>query len=117
MSRKEFFEDINSALTDDGIMVVQAESMYYDRDFISHLHAQTKQVFFNVGYYFTLVPSYPSGSIGFIYGSKVIDISRPKTSQLDDSSTDLILSDLVYYTPEIHSASFVLPAFLKKLLN
>ena len=95
-------------------MVVQAESMYYDRTFIAHLYAQTKELFLHAGYYFTLVPSYPSGSIGFVYGSKTMDISRP--NNLCFEGDEAYLADLVYYTPEIHTASFALPAFLKKLL-
>jgi spermidine synthase len=71
MGRREFYESIHKALTPDGIMVIQAESLYYDRAFIASLYKQTQEIFPNVGYYYTMVPSYPSGTIGFIFGSKV----------------------------------------------
>ena len=107
---QEFYESIKAALTDDGIIVTQAESLYYDREFIADLYKQTQELFPVVGYYNTLVPTYPSGSIGFVYGSK-------KYGPIDQlGKNPQKLEDMVYYTPEMHQASFTLPAFFKKLL-
>lgn len=70
LARSDFYQAVSAALKSDGLMVVQAESLYYDRDFIKELHSQINLIFPMVGYYNTLVPSYPSGSIGFVMGSK-----------------------------------------------
>ena len=110
LARKEFYNNIKEALTDDGIMVIQAESLYYDREFIAGLHKQAQELFPVVGYYHTLVPTYPSGTIGFIFGSK----KYTPVEKLGNNPQSL--DDLVYYTAEMHRASFAMPAFLKKLI-
>lgn len=110
LGRKEFYENIYSALTPDGLTVVQAESIYYDRDFITGLYQQIANIFPKIGYYNSLVPTYPSGSIGFIFGSK----QYGSAELLDDSR---IPSGLVYYNQEIHRASFAMPNFFKNCLK
>jgi spermidine synthase len=112
LARREFYDNIKGALTDDGIMVTQAESMYYDRDFIAGLYKQTKELFPHVGYYFTLVPTYPSGHIGFVFASKKYAVNEKLGENPHSTDGD----DLQYYTPEIHRGCFSIPAFLKKML-
>jgi len=111
LARGDFYQSVSDSLSSDGLMVVQAESLYYDRDFIQDLYRQTSTIFPISGYYNTLVPSYPSGSIGFIFGSKK---HLPQTQLNDDKRP---LQDLHFYTPALHAASFVLPAFLQKMLG
>lgn len=100
-----FYEDLKNALTDDGIVVAQAESPFFHADLIKQWHARNKKLFPYAGYYFTLVPTYPSGVIGFTYCSK-------KYHQNHYPHERSAPSGLRYYTPMIHSASFTLPAFL-----
>ena len=111
LARRSFYDNIRAALTENGIMVTQAESMYYDRDFIAALYKQTKELFPTVGYYYTLVPTYPSGSIGFVFGSKTFGLFDHV------GSNPQVLDDLVYYNEDIHRSSFAVPTFLKKLLQ
>ena len=72
-----------------------------------------------------MVPSYPSGTIGFVFGSKNHGFG-PFPSAGDSGSAaapaapdddDVFLGDLIYYTKDVHRASFAIPAFLKKLLQ
>jgi spermidine synthase len=110
-ARKEFYQNIHRALKSDGVMVIQAESMYFHRDFIVSLHKQVRELFPIAKYYHTLVPTYPSGTIGFLFGSKLhgpMDFLGKNTQSLPD---------LDYYSPEIHAASFAVPQFLKRMLE
>jgi spermidine synthase len=111
LARSDFYQGVSAALKDDGLMVVQAESLYYDRDFIKELYGQIKSIFPQVGYYNTLVPSYPSGSIGFVMGSKKYAPAEKKNKDAK------VVKDLQFYSLALHSASFVLPAFLQKMLD
>lgn len=112
LARKQFYEDIYKALAVDGVTVVQAESIYYDRDFIAGLYKQIAAIFPVMGYYNALVPTYPSGSIGFIFGSK-----KYGPMELLGSKDARIPAGLVYYNQEIHQASFALPNFFKDCLK
>ena len=70
------------------------------------IYLQINLIFPMVGYYNTLVPSYPSGSIGFVMGSKKY---LPAQQKNKDKKA---IKDLAFYSPALHTASFVLPTFL-----
>lgn len=104
-----FYRDVFAALTPDGIAVSQSESMYYHRDFIAKLLHQNKKIFPVCDYYFSLVPTYPSGTIGFLFCSKkqspLAQLSMQRTQQL---------KGLRYYSEAIHRSSFALPVFFSE---
>lgn len=110
-ARKGFYESIHNALTKDGIMSIQAESMYFHRDFVTALFKQVEEIFSTTKYYYTLVPTYPSGSIGFVFGSKQYG---PVEKLGYNAQKDL--PGLDYYSYEIHAGSFALPRFMKTKL-
>ena len=73
--------------------------------------SNVRAIFPSVKYAFTTIPSYPSGQIGFIIASKdaTVDASVPAR---EIPTTN----DFQYYSPEVHRAAFVLPAFAAKRL-
>jgi spermidine synthase len=92
------------ALSEDGIVVTQSESFHYHRKVIKEIASFSRKIFPDYHYYYTLVPTYPSGVIGFSFCSKkyhpLKDLKEEKASELHG---------LRYYTPEIHRAAFILP--------
>lgn len=106
--RREFYEAMLQALKDDGIVVTQAESFFYHKKIIKSLFSFIKEMYPISEYYYTMVPTYPSGVIGFTFCSK-------KYHPLNDfnQSVALKLTDLKYYNKDIHRASFALPTFAK----
>lgn len=101
-----FYESMKKALTPGGIAVTQCESIYMHGDVIKGVGSFAKEVFPITSYYNTLVPTYPSGVIGFFFCSltkdPISDISIERASKL---------KGLKYYTPELHKASFTMPRF------
>ena len=69
-----------------------------------------REIYNNVEYAWTTIPTYPCGQIGFFLGSLGESCKIAKRKPTSDM-------ELNYYTNEIHSASFVLPQFAKKALN
>ncbi len=108
---KKFYQDLYTALTQDGIIVAQAESPFFHTDLIKEWHARNQELFTHAGYYYALVPTYPSGVIGFTYCAKSYS---PKNASRHNRA---LPGGLQYYTPEIHAASFVLPKFLQDTLH
>ena len=90
-----------------GIVVSQCESMFYDLELIKSMHEFKKKYFKYVKYYYTMVPTYPSGTIGFQFCSEM-DYSHRK------NNVDKI-DGLKYYNSSIHSSSFLTPNFTKDL--
>ena len=107
--RKEFYEAMYQALKDDGIVISQAESFFYHRKIIKSLFSFIKYIYPISEYYYTLVPTYPSGVIGFTFCSK-------KYHPISDFNQQeaLKLNDLKYYNKDIHKAAFILPNFVQE---
>ena len=104
--RREFYEAIFQALKDDGIVVAQAESFFYHQKIIKSLFSFIRDIYPISEYYYTLVPTYPSGIIGFTFCSK-------KYHPINDFNEieALKLNNLKYYDRGIHKAAFNLPTF------
>ncbi len=107
--QRPFYEDMKGALSEGGIAVTQCESFYLHQHVIQGVFAFAREVFPRLGYYYTLVPTYPSGLIGFYLCSLKEDPQREI-----DAKRLAALEPLKYYTPEIHRAAFALPAFAAK---
>jgi len=107
--RKEFYEAMSQSLKNNGIVVTQAESFFYHQKIIKSLFSFIKDIYPISEYYYTLVPTYPSGMIGFTFCSK-------KYYPINDfnETEALKLTDLKYYNKDIHRAAFNLPTFVQE---
>ncbi|MBI4777035.1 MAG: polyamine aminopropyltransferase [Deltaproteobacteria bacterium] len=107
--KEPFYRNARNALTEDGIVVAQCESFFYHREVISSLFSFLGGIFPSCHYYYSMVPTYPSGIIGFSFGSK-------KLHPVEDyqEARFQALEGLRYYNPEVHRAAFKLPTFAQK---
>ena len=105
---REFYESVHAALKADGVVASQSESIFLYPDIVRRLYGFTRELFKYNGYAFIAVPTYPAGSIGVCVASKANPVKKP-LRQMDEDLKKV----LKYYTPEIHEAAFVLPAFTK----
>jgi spermidine synthase len=82
---------------------------------ITKLKKDCKEVFPNVEYAYTTIPTYPSGQIGFMVCCKDAkrELSKPLRSFTPEQEEKLFR----YYNKDIHSAAFVLPTFAKNALR
>ncbi|MFH1489376.1 MAG: polyamine aminopropyltransferase [Pseudomonadota bacterium] len=110
--QKEFYANMKKALSPRGIAVTQCESIYLHGDIIRGVFSFAKKLYPKLGYYTTMVPTYPSGLIGFFFCSLYSDPLRDF-----DRERALRLRDLRYYTPQIHEAAFCLPKFAEEYFS
>jgi len=114
--QEPYYRALYESLRSGGIICCQAESYWFDLAFIKQLYSKCKGIFKSVAYGSTLVPSYPSGQIGFLVCSKdkVVDFSDPihKFSPKEYNSMNLR-----YYTSDIHTGAFRLPPFVQNELD
>jgi spermidine synthase len=110
--QENFYRNMFDALTDDGIVVTQSESFLYHKNIIRDIASFSRKIFPRYHYYYTLVPTYPSGLIGFSFCSKTYD-------PIDDFIPGKVdaLHDLKYYSKEIHKAAFALPRSFSQFLE
>lgn len=114
--QKPYFELLKGALTENGVITTQAESIWLHMDIISKLKNDCKQLFPSVEYAYTMIPTYPSGSIGFMVCSKNPNVTLSKPLRFDWSD-EFVAENLKYYNKQIHEAAFVLPNWAHKRLN
>jgi len=111
---EEFYQNCYNALKSDGIMINQNESPYYDKERRELVRAnkKMKKVFPIVEVYQFHMPTYPSGHWLFGFNSKKINPindSIKKWNNLNISTK--------YYNTEIHKGSFMLPNYVKEIIN
>lgn len=109
-----FYKAMHAALRDGGIVCTQGECVWLHVDLIKPLVKAITPLFKTVEYAYCTIPTYPSGQIGFIIASKGGEGKgcNVPVRQAEEG----LLRELRYYTPEIHRASFVLPAFAKRAI-
>lgn len=106
----EFYRQIYKALKEDGIMVAQTESPFFNNDLITRVYKDISSVFPLTKLYLANIPTYPSGLWSFTMGSKRWDPEQIEESKLPHLETK-------YYCPEIHRSIFKLPKFVQDLLK
>jgi len=103
----EFYRLMSNALTPGGVITTQCEQIYFDTGLIKEMLTLGRRLRKHSAYYYTHVPTYPGGSIGFVYISD---------TPYQDGFGRALPDGLKYLTPEIHQAAFALPQFLKDAL-
>lgn len=112
---EEFYRNCYKALREDGIMVNQHESPFYEADATACMRAHKRIVeSFPVSrVYQAHIPTYPSGHWLFGFASK-------KYHPVHDLDAELWMAkglETRYYTPRLHEGAFCLPAYVEKLLR
>ncbi|GAA0077826.1 polyamine aminopropyltransferase [Clostridium sp. CTA-5] len=112
---KEFYGNCYKALTDDGILVNQHESPYYDYYAKSMQSAHEKIVeFFPINrVYQAHIPTYPSGHWLFGFASKKYD----PINDLNADAWNALGLKTKYYNTDLHVGCFALPNYVKELLD
>lgn len=107
---------MKKALKPGGIVCSQGSNFWIDMKHVKETLDSCSRQFPKVGYAMALVPSYPSGSIGFFIGS--LDgkqkLDEPSHRYTSDEVDKLRFR---YYTSDVHKAAFVLPRFAAKELG
>lgn len=112
---KEFYGSCNKALRDDGIMVNQHESPFYDEDALAMQRAHRKIVesFPISRVYQAHIPTYPSGHWLFGFASKkyhpVHDLNSVRWNMLGLKTR--------YYNTKLHCGAFALPNYVEEMLR
>jgi len=105
----DFYQDAHDALKEDGVLCTQAESIWLHLNLIVDMSKFVSKIFAKCEYAYTLIPTYPSGMIGFFLCSK--NAQGCKKVQREPTN------EVQYYTADIHAASFVLPKFAAEKIN
>jgi spermidine synthase len=111
---REFYGNCYNALKEDGILVNQHESPYYDvfAKAMKRAHLRIKEVFPICSVYQAHLPTYPSGHWLFGFASKQYD----PVDDLDADKWNALGIKTKYYNTELHKGCFALPNYVKEIL-
>lgn len=112
---REFYGNCFKALREDGILVNQHESPYYDNDAQAcrRAHRRITECFPICKVYQAHIPTYPSGHWLFGFASKKYD----PVVDLDAARWNGRGLRTRYYNTELHTGAFGLPNYVKELLS
>jgi len=112
---KVFYDECFRILTDDGILINQHESPYFERESteMKRAHSKIKGLFKVAKVYQAFIPTYPSGHWLFGFASKKYD----PVADFKETYIHTLGYKTKYYNKEIHTASFALPNYVIDQLN
>ncbi len=112
---KEFYGNCYSALREDGVMVNQHESPFYEEDCMAmqRAHKRITESFPISRVYQAHIPTYPSGHWLFGFASKNY---HPIRNQRKNDFKKLKIQTK-YYNENIHKGAFYLPNYVEELLR
>ncbi len=109
----EFYNDVNSCLSDNGIVVSQGESPFFNADVQKSMLEVLNGIFPKVFIYNFSNLSYPGGYWSFTFASKGLEpIKDFNPERVDESKLEFN-----YYNKGLHTSSFMIPSFHRKHLS
>lgn len=110
-----FYQDCFKILNDDGILVNQHESPFYEhyQQAMKRAHARLVETFPIAKVYQAHIPTYASGHWLFGFASKTYDPIRDHHPQVWEA----LGLKTKYYNSELHKACFALPTYVKEQLE
>ncbi|MDR6554995.1 polyamine aminopropyltransferase [Paenibacillus qinlingensis] len=108
--KQQFYQYVYNSLTDDGIVVFQSGSPYYNQSIFRNTVQSLSKLFPIVHPYLCTIPTFPGGIWSFVIASK-------KWDPLEADLSHLQWQDTKYIDPETFKASFVLPSYIKNILH
>jgi len=108
---EDFYKNVYESLKEDGIMVAQTESPFYNREIIKNSFTRIGKHFPLTKLYFATIPTYPSGVWTFTMGSK-------KYNPLTVSRENIFVDPTnKYYNADVHFGAFMLPNFIAEIIK
>jgi spermidine synthase len=112
---KEFYGNCHKALKENGILVNQHESPYYEFNCnaMKRAHRHIKEFFPVCKVYQAHIPTYPSGHWLFGFASKKLD----PVKDADFETWEGFGIKTKYYNSKLHTGCFALPTYVTELLE
>jgi spermidine synthase len=112
----EFYGACSTALKPDGVFVSQTGSPMYQGSELTDALSRLRAVFSTVETYIGFVPTYPGVLWSFAAATRGEPLSAAPFERIAQRLRDRGIATR-FYTPEIHASSFVLPTFVRELVE
>lgn len=112
---EEFYRDCKARLTPGGILCTQNGVPFHQPQELRDSRDRLGRLFGDVSFFVAPVPTYYGGFMAFGWATDDATLRRQTSGEVRRRFESAGLKTR-YYTPEIHAASFALPAFMLDLL-
>jgi spermidine synthase len=111
----DFYQNCYRILKDDGILINQHESPYFEKEAteMKRAHNKIKSLFDIASVYQAFIPTYPSGHWLFGFASK----KYHPLADFQGALTEKLNINTKYYNTELHKGSFALPNYVIEQLK
>ncbi|CAD5206664.1 unnamed protein product [Bursaphelenchus okinawaensis] len=109
-----FYKLLKRSLKKDGIIISQGECPWIDLTLISNVISTVKTLFPVVRYAMSSVPTYTTGTMGYLLCSNDADNDLINPAK---EREDLKAMNLRYYNYDLHKAVFALPNFIRETIG
>ncbi|MGQ9366347.1 polyamine aminopropyltransferase [Azospirillum sp. ST 5-10] len=110
-----FYGDCKARLTPGGVLVTQSGVPFLQPQELRDGHQRLARLFADTAFFVAPVPSYYGGFMAFGWASDDATLRRRTAEEIRPRFAAAALTTR-YYTPEIHVASFALPAYMQRAL-
>jgi len=112
---QEFYRDCKARLTPGGVLVTQNGVPFFQPQELKDSHQRLGRLFKDASFFVAPVPSYYGGFMAFGWATDDAELRRQTADAIRPRFKQAGLTTR-YYTPEIHAASFALPAYVQAAL-
>ncbi len=110
---QEFYGHCHDILSDGGILVTQNGVPFFQPEELRNTSQRQSNIFKYSTFYVTVVPTYVGGFMTLSFASDH-DYTNLSQEYIQSRFSQARITNLNYYTPQIHKAAFVLPAFIQE---
>lgn len=114
--QKNFYRNIKPLLKKKGIMIRQTGSTFSQPKEVKQTYKTSRSIFKYTRISLTAIPTYVGGFFSLMYSSSDIDPVNIKETTIKRRFKTQKLKTK-YYTPSVHTASFKLPQYVKKIIH
>ena len=113
-----FYRDAARVLRQGGLIVNQCGVPFMQADELRDTSALRRDFFDHVGAYVAAVPTYVGGFMTLGFSAKQPDLDAVQVNVIRERAAAAgVLGTTRYWSPEVHVASFVLPAYIAQALG
>ena len=113
----DFYRGCRAIVRDGGVMVTQSGMPFLKPDWLRDHAATLRRAFPDVGFFLTTVPSYTGGPMAHGFSSANPDLKRTPVETIAARHEALGRFPTKYWTPAVHAAAFVLPAYVEAVVS
>ncbi len=113
---KQFYQSCQQLLSYSGVLITQNGVPFLQAEELKDSLSNLKDIFYDVTCYTAAIPIYSGGLMAFGWATDDATLN-PETLSSLTNRYEMSEIETLYYSPEVHLAAFVLPPYIKNMID